>query len=365
MNATTFIVKTTDLHDGRFVRAPIAAAKGGAVLRVDKFALTTNNITYAAFGEAMKYWNFFPAPDAGYGVIPVWGFGTVVESQADGLAVGERFYGYYPFASHVAVEPMQVGAAGFTDGAAHRQPMAPIYNRYIKTTSDRNYDPATEAEQLLFRPLFSTSFLIDDFLADAAFFGAKAVLLTSASSKTAYGTAYLLKKRGGIGVVGVTSPKNADFVRGLGCYDEVTSDIGGLPRDLPVAVVDMAGDVQLGSALHHHFGEALRLHLNVGATHWDADRTGRGEHLPGAKPQTFFAPSQAAKRAGEWGAAKFADTMTAAWHDFVSKVRDPAKPWVRVVTGTGEHDAAALYADVLTGKTPPSDGIILSLSTSN
>jgi len=43
---------------------------GQARLHIDHFALTANNITYAAFGEAMGYWQFFPA-SSGWGCIPV------------------------------------------------------------------------------------------------------------------------------------------------------------------------------------------------------------------------------------------------------------------------------------------------------
>jgi hypothetical protein len=38
-------------------------ATGRPGFRVEKFALTANNITYAAFGEAMNYWGFYPAED--------------------------------------------------------------------------------------------------------------------------------------------------------------------------------------------------------------------------------------------------------------------------------------------------------------
>jgi hypothetical protein len=61
-------------------------APGQARLAVDSFALTANNITYAAFGEAMKYWQLFPAgpaaSGAALGCLPVWGFATVAESLA-------------------------------------------------------------------------------------------------------------------------------------------------------------------------------------------------------------------------------------------------------------------------------------------
>ena len=43
-------------------------------LAIVSFALTANNITYAAFGDAMNYWQFFPVPGddgAAWGCIPV------------------------------------------------------------------------------------------------------------------------------------------------------------------------------------------------------------------------------------------------------------------------------------------------------
>ena len=41
---------------------------------IDAFALTANNVTYAAFGgPPMNYWHFFPADDPAYGRVPVWG----------------------------------------------------------------------------------------------------------------------------------------------------------------------------------------------------------------------------------------------------------------------------------------------------
>src|SRR3546814_1341431 len=77
--------------------------------------MTANNITYAVFGKPsglfgndQGYWDFF-APRGAPGRLPVWGFATVTESAADGVAVGENFYGYYPMASHAVLTP---GAGG-------------------------------------------------------------------------------------------------------------------------------------------------------------------------------------------------------------------------------------------------------------
>ena len=63
---------------------------GQVRLAIDSFSLTANNLTYAAFGEAMQYWQFFPSGQEGLGCLPVWGFATVCESGVEGVQVGRR-----------------------------------------------------------------------------------------------------------------------------------------------------------------------------------------------------------------------------------------------------------------------------------
>lgn len=111
---TRLLTDKSALNHTRTVQAPLAALQPGeALLRVDRVAVTTNNITYAAFGDAMKYWDFFPTGEAGWGHMPVWGFAEVVASDVEGVAVGERFYGYWPIASHLRMQPVRVTARGF------------------------------------------------------------------------------------------------------------------------------------------------------------------------------------------------------------------------------------------------------------
>ena len=51
-----------DLHRMRALETPARPLQPGeARLRIDRFGLTANNITYAVFGDAMGYWQFFPA----------------------------------------------------------------------------------------------------------------------------------------------------------------------------------------------------------------------------------------------------------------------------------------------------------------
>ncbi|MDP1533021.1 MAG: DUF2855 family protein, partial [Rubrivivax sp.] len=282
--------------------APAACAltHGQARLAVERFALTANNITYAAFGEAMKYWQFFPSGDAALGCLPVWGFASVVESRVDGLAVGRRVWGYYPAGSYLVVTPSRVSAAGFVDGAPHRQELAAVYNQYSFCDADPGWKPEAEGLQAVLRPLFTTSFLIDDFLAEADFFGAEQVLLSSASSKTAFGTAHCLSlRRGAAGapkIIGLTSPGNLAFTRSLGCYDEVRSydEVAAMPASTASVYVDFAGNAALRLAVHSHFGDQLRYSSSIGGTHWEG--LGSARDLPGPRPTLFFAPAQINKR---------------------------------------------------------------------
>ena len=215
MSSVSFEVRRDDLRDCRLVEGPeITPEPGEVVLRVDRFALTANNVTYAVAGESMSYWNFFPA-EGGWGRIPVWGFADVAESRCDGIREGERFYGYYPMSTHLLVRPEAVKPSSFIDAMPNRAPLPAAYNQYRAVAHDRAYTAEGEAAQMILQPLFTTSFLIDDFLADNDFFGARRVVLASASSKTAYGLAFLLARRQGCEVVGLTSRANAAFV-GMG-----------------------------------------------------------------------------------------------------------------------------------------------------
>jgi len=370
-------VSRQDLRQSRLIGDPHAPqlhalADGEARLRMDSFGLSSNNITYAAFGESMKYWDFFPTGDARWGCIPVWGFAEVTESRTEGVAVGERCFGYWPMGRYLVVQPTRVSPRGFVDGADHRAALPAFYNHIQRCCADPGYLVAQEAQQALLQPLFATSFLIDDFLDDAQFFGASQVLLSSASSKTAFGTAFCLSLRrakpGAPRIVGLTSPGNLEFCRSLGCYDEVRAydTLGAMDRGTPTVYVDFAGNAALRRSLHEHFaatGDALRYSCAVGGTHWD--ELGGGHDLPGPRPTLFFAPAQGAKRSAAppagWGAAELQRRIAAAWGSFMKAVNDPVAPWLRVRRGRGPQAVRDAMTALLDGRVDPREGYMLSL----
>jgi hypothetical protein len=352
-------IATTHLHTSD--DTPLS--DGEVRVRIESFALTSNNITYAAFGDAMGYWQFFPTGEEGWGTIPVWGFGSVTQSMHPGVAVGERLYGYWPMASSVVLKPDRLSPLRFTDAAPHRAEVPAVYNQYMRCRADPLYTPETEDLQALLRPLFTTSWLIDDFMEDNAFFGATTLLLSSASSKTAYGTAFALKKRDGIEVVGLTSAGNKAFCESLGCYHRVIAydELDQIAADAPCVYVDFAGNGDLRRTVHTRFTQ-LKYSCSIGGTHVEQLASGgAGRGLPGPRATLFFAPSQIKKRTSEWGGDVFGQRMVAAWHDFLAQVTNAKAPWLRTEHHDGGAAVQAAYAAVLAGKGDPRIGHILSL----
>ena len=337
-------------------RAEVPLAEGEVRARTGDFGLTANNITYAVAGEMIGYWQFFPEAEP-WGIVPVWGFAEVTETRCPELPVGARFWGFLPMASDFVRRPEGVSARGFTDGAAHRAGLPAIYNDYQRTDGDAPEVAAlADARSLLF-PLFTTGWIIADYLADNALFGASQVIIGSASSKTGFGFAHYAGQLSPRPVItGLTSPGNIGFVEGLGLYGRVLAydAVGTLDASVPSVYVDMSGDGAVLAAVHRHFGDNLKASIAVGVTHWEAPRAA-GE-LPGPKPEFFFAPGQIAKRNAEWGKGEALRRALAANIAFVR-----ARPGlVRVQRREGAAAVAAAYAEMVAGRTPPGDGLILT-----
>lgn len=360
MSAVTCIdvlVKKDDLHQTRLAERTLPPlADGEVLLAVDRFALTANNISYAVFGEAMAYWQFFPSSEPGWGRVPVWGFANVAASRHAGVTVGERLYGYLPMSSHLLIAPGRISEGVITDAIPHRAALPAIYNHYNRVLKDPSYDPVQEAVQALLRPLFTTAFLIEDFLSDNDHFGANTVVLSSASSKTAIGVAHQARRCGRVQVVGLTSPANAAFVERTGSYDVVlpyATALQAMPATQKTVFVDMAGNGQLLHHVHHHFADSLLYSCMVGGTHWQQRATQHA--LPGAKPTFFFAPTQAKKRSVDWGPGGLERRVAEAWMPFTAAVGE----WLQVQEQRGAQAMTAAYRETLEGKTPPERGWIL------
>lgn len=354
--------KRNDLAESRVVDLPPAElAEGQSRLRVDAFALTTNNITYGVFGDMLRYWAVFPAsdePDA-WGRIPTWGYAECVESRSADLAVGERIYGFMPMSTEFVITPGRSTNRGLFDVAEHRHGLAGTYNSYQRCATDPLYRADREAHQMLLYPLFFTGYIVDDFIIDNDDFGAEQVIISSASAKTAIGAAMLLNRRG-MKVIGLTSASNLAFVESLGIYDQVLTydDVASIAQ-VPSVYVDIAGNQDVLFDVHTHLDGVLKHSMVVGNTNWNTETSANAAELPAPAPEFLFAPTQIAKRTQEWGREGLDARMGDAWNAY----SDWADTWITFEQFTGAEEVLDAWEKVRNGSLDPAAGYICSMNT--
>jgi hypothetical protein len=248
---------------------------------------------------------------------------------------------------------------GLRDEGTHRAAHAPVYREFAATDRDPFHQAGVDAEDrhALLRGLFVTGFLAEDFFADNNWFGARRVLVLSASSKTAIGFAHCAMARDGVEVIGVTSHGNLAFVRSLGCYNEVVAydEIERIPVNSPVVSIDMSGNGELLARVHRHFGEQLKHSMAIGRSHHESPPAAKD--LAGPRPTFFFAPTQVKKRLQDWGPQGYQQRVAAALHDFV----DSSQAWLTVTRVEGPEAAESAWRAVHDGRVPPDIGYIVSI----
>ncbi|TDG13469.1 DUF2855 family protein [Seongchinamella unica] len=359
VTATTLEVRKADWSDTRLVseELPGALAENEVLLAVDRLALTANNISYAAAGDSLGYWRFFPT-DESWGRIPAMGWADVVASSHPQISEGERVWGFLPMGTHLRILAGKVTPQGFADVSPHREGLAPVYANFDRASAYPLYEQAREDQDSLLRGLFMTSWLVEDFLEVNGFFASRSCLITSASSKTSIALGYCVKQRGELESVAVTSAGNAAFCHSLDCYDRVVSydQLNVLDSTRPVVMVDMAGSAGILSDLHHHYRDNMQYSCRIGATHLEG--FGPIDDLPGAKPTFFFAPEHLQTRSRQLGAAEFMMRLGSAYAGF----RQFCDGWLRIEQSRGADAVQAAYRKVLAGRADPASGQIITLS---
>ena len=209
---------------------------------------------------------------------------------------------------------------------------------------------------MIFGPLFKTGFLIEAMFRRENWFGAQALVMTSASSKTSMALASVAKEKSpGVKRVGLTSAGNVGFVEATGLYDQVLAydAIGSLPQAATVAV-DFAGNAAVLRSIHEALGGALKYSCIVGATHVAA-RGGSGAVLPGPAPILFFAPDHATAVIKDLGPKAFGESVAASWNAFVATTDG----FVTVDVRHGVAAAGEAFQVTLAGKADPAIGIVV------
>jgi hypothetical protein len=335
--------------------APAACGADQVRLKLRSFALTANNVTYAATGFAIGYWQFFSTGVAGQGLVPVWGTAEVTQSNHADLDVGTKLYGFYPLAEELVITPQGDGHGGFIDATAHRSELPAVYNCY---TPVRSADAAQDHLRALLQPLLATSWLLFDWLMDNKCFGAQQIIIGSASSKTGLGLCKYLAEPAArdYRIIGLTSARNIAFVESLGACDHVLSydQIDDLDQR-PSVYVDMSGNAGVKARVHSRLQSDLKHSAAVGISHWDQFRP--QAEVTGVKPQFFFAPAQIAKRRAEWGPGVVERKITESW----KRLAADAASWLDVVVHDGIGQAADVYAALADGSANPREGHIIRL----
>jgi Protein of unknown function (DUF2855) len=343
-----FEVGQADPSVTRMVQArPGPPDEGEVLFAVEKFAFSANNVTYALLGEALRYWDIFPA-EPGWGRIPVWGYLHVLSSGVPGVEPGRRAYGLCPMATHVTLRPDRLGRSTFSEGSPSRKGLSTVYNVY----SWEHPGPHEDA-LLVLSPSFWLSFTLDEYLARNTR-ADRTVVVTSASSKAALGLAHLLARRG-VPVAGLTSPSRVAFARSLSVYDQV------LPYDqaesLPsgtATIVDIAGDPVLRDRIDRHLGRRPDIVI-AGGTHGEAGALAMDS--PGDRTAVFSSPQAIPDLAHEWGWALLDERFRAALKSFATQ----AASWLTIRRHRGLEDAAALYRRVQTNADCPAEAHLVEV----
>ncbi|HEY6877159.1 MAG TPA: DUF2855 family protein [Polyangiales bacterium] len=328
------------------VRDPLP---GEILLEIELFGLSANNVTYAALGRQLPYHRFFPIDDE-FSALPVWGVGRVLASRKDELPEGTRVYGYYPAASHATFAISAINRVGALVGRPDIPPDFAFYNQYSVAGNDPLYLTDREPWMVVLRPLFLTGLLLADYLTQTGYQEARAVLISSAASKTAYGLALALRAQGSISVIGIASASSRAAAEALGIYDAVFSyDQLTLDRNIPMVFVDIAGSKQVRASVSEQLGKSLCGVISVGLTHWQDAAYGGGA-------ETFFAPSWSARRMREAGNA-FAAQIAQGWLSQVAIASEK----LTITRKEGADAVASSFAALVAGTAPADQAWVCSL----
>jgi hypothetical protein len=250
----------------------------------------------------------------------------------------------------------------------------------------------TSSSSYKLRPLWTTSFLLQDYLTHHSFFNADAVVISSATSKTSFCLAHLLTRLPlppssattqatsdkAIKVIGLTSARNLQFAKSLGVYTDLVlyEDVTSLNKitndsKMKMVYVDIAGDSKLLKSLMNIFGEETYMHgCLVGMSHQNQPSL-TTPSTPSQIPQQqlqqpkwtvernqmFFAPAWAKQRVKDLGPREYSKRMQKGW---MLLLQDAPK-WVHFKQVRGKHEFEGEYRRLFDGKVGAEEGLIASL----
>jgi hypothetical protein len=232
-----------------------------------------------------------------------------------------------------------------------------------------------EEYMLALRVLFETGYGLCDHFTELGFHGADRIVLSSASSKTAFATAFCVRRlQPQMEVVGLTSGADGlRFCSSLGAigsggmfesmfteliaYDDIEERLDSGTTTL---YIDCAGSSALTHRVHTHLGDALLHSCAVGRTHITegADAGQPLPALPGPKPVFFFIPTWKRLKTEELGQFKLQLSLAELYMPFVAACRHQ----IDLAMGFGLSDVETAYTEMAdSGNSIPNVAHVLSL----
>ena len=148
------------------------------LFKIEKAGFSANNITYMALGVPYQYFDFFSLPEESASTVPVWGVAVAVKSRHKLIREGERIYGYFPLSQYCILRPDVVRDAFFRVLRPQLPTDRAVYHQYFRASGDVEFEREKEEYMCIFRPLWGTSFFLDDFLVQNGHFGASVILVS-------------------------------------------------------------------------------------------------------------------------------------------------------------------------------------------
>jgi hypothetical protein len=143
-------------------------------VRASLLSLTSNNLTYALLGDMLHWWDTYPVPpDApapysdrtAWGIVPAWGFATVLESTIPEITSETKIWGYWPASAHVVDLTLSKNKddpeTHWIETSSHRAAVLPLYNRYIILTSTGE---ARHAWESAVRPIWQCGYVLSEYV---------------------------------------------------------------------------------------------------------------------------------------------------------------------------------------------------------
>ena len=327
----------------------LRAAADAVLLEVDRFGISANNLGYVLLGDVLRSWDAFPSPTPGWGRVPVWGRARVLAAPQSVARVGATLTGYLPMATHVSVhaEPTE---SGLLTTDEPRAAMLPIYRRLTLGSDDATWGDHEADVDTAMLAVYRFAALLADDLERA---GARAVVVSSASSRTAAALSRLLAGRG-VEVTGLTSARHRRAVETFGVYHRVLAydEVGRLPNVADAVYVDVAGSAEVTDAVRGRLGSRLAASIVVGATHL---RAWPSTASVGPTATVFNTGDREVEVAAERGQSAVEALYGAARADLVPW----ASTWLTVTTVRGLAAAEETWRKVAAGQSDPLSAIVI------